>query len=36
MLVEESKTELYPEYIYPFKDKILLLLEFLLAVIGPV
>lgn len=36
MLVEESKTELYAEYIYPCKDKILLLLESLLAVIGPV
>lgn len=36
MLVETSKTDLYPEYVYPYKDKILLLLESLLDVMGPV
>lgn len=36
MLVETSKTELYPEYVYLYEDKILPLLESLLDVMGPV
>lgn len=36
MLVETSKTNLYPEYIYLYEDKILPLIEPLLDVMGPV